>query len=322
MAGMGPARTRRGIQALLLGLVVVWPLPPLHGQTPDAAALGVAQEHFYSGRYEAAVEAAQPLTRSPAVALAAFELRTSALHFQLKRLIGDASNKGRAFKQCAPCPALFEAFMKDLTEGKALARAALKTQPQDEQALFYLGKLDLNYVWLQLSTLGKRTGWGEYWSARRSLDAVLKVNPSSIRARVARAWIDYIVDTRVPFGMQWMLGGGDKKKALKSITEAASAAVASRFERAEAEFGLWEMLVREKRQAEALAVAKRLLGDFPDNQELQKFVGKGDGGVPPCHTLPLTSDHDTRLPLVEPNRGPAAVQAGAVPAPARFRRLP
>jgi len=62
--------------------------------------------------------------------------------------------------------------------------------------LFFLGKLDLNYVWLQLGPLRRKTGWDEYWEARRSLDAVLKANPRHVRARVARAWIDYIVDTR------------------------------------------------------------------------------------------------------------------------------
>jgi hypothetical protein len=31
-----------------------------------------------------------------------------------------------------------------------------------------------------------------------------------LRARVARAWIDYIVDTRMPLGTRWLLGGGNK----------------------------------------------------------------------------------------------------------------
>lgn len=246
------------------------------GQSPttsgDLTGLRLAQHHFLSGRFESAIDTTAPL-RSGHDGLAAYELRTSALHFQLRRLLGDAPNKGKAFKQCGTCDQLLSTFMKDLNEGKALARKRLKENPQDLSAMYYLGKLDLNYVWLELATLGRRTGWGEYWNARHSLDAVLKVEPRNTRALVARAWVDYIVDTRVPFGMQWMLGGGDKKKALKTLTEAA-ASETEPFGRAEAEFALWEMLVREKRRPEAVEVAKRLLHEYPDNQELQKFVAK------------------------------------------------
>jgi tetratricopeptide (TPR) repeat protein len=240
-------------------------------QSPESPALKLARQHYFSGRYTAAAEAAAPLTAGGAEALAAYELRTAALHFELKRLLGDASNKSKALKQCAACQPLIDAFMKDLTAGKALARTVLKEQPQNESALFYLGKLDLNYVWLQLSTLGKRTGWSEFWNARHSIEAVLKANPKNVRARVAYAWIEYIVDTKVPFGLGWTLGGGDKKKALKAITEAA-ATVGDPYEKAEAEFALWEMLKSDKRPADALVVAKRLIVDFPENKELQRFI--------------------------------------------------
>ena len=244
-------------------------IPPPGG---ELTGLRLAQHHFYSGRYVTATEVAAPLTKSGPDALAAYELRTSALHFQIKRLIGEVPNKGRALKQCADCAALLDAFMKDLTDGKALAKSRLTAEPKNVATLFYLGKLDLNYVWLQLSTLGRRTGWGEYWNARRTMDTVLKLDPANTRARVARAWIDYIVDTRVPFGLQWTLGGGDKKRALKSITEAATGTHKDPFDKTEAEFALWEMLVQEKRRPDALEIAKRLLREYPDNQELQKFV--------------------------------------------------
>ena len=243
-------------------------------QPPESPELKLARQHYFSGRYTDAADVTAPLTTSGPEALAAYELRTSALHFELKRQLGDAPNKGKALKQCAVCQPLIDAFMKDLNAGKVLARSVLKTQPENEWALFYLGKLDLNYVWLQLSTLGKRTGWSEFWNARHSMEAVLKAHPNNIRARVAYAWIEYIVDTRVPFGLGWTLGGGDKKKALKAITEAVSA-VKDPYEKAEAEFALWEMLVRDKRPADALTVAKRLVVDFPENKELQRFVAKG-----------------------------------------------
>jgi hypothetical protein len=118
---------------------------------------------------------------------------------------------------------------------QAIARARLEVDPRDEETLFFLGKLDLNYVWLQLGTLGRKTGWDEYWEARRSLDRVLKQNPHHVRAKVARAWIDYIVDTKMPRGTRWLLGGGNKKRGLRAVREAATVE-ADLFVRAEASF--------------------------------------------------------------------------------------
>ena len=106
------------------------------------------------------------------------------------------------------------------------------------------------------------------------MDTVLKANPNNVRARVARAWIDFIVDTRVPFGLQWTLGGGDKKRAMKSMREAA-AADGDFFIRTEAAFALWEMLVQDKKLDEARGIAVQLAQEFPENQELQKFIQKG-----------------------------------------------
>ena len=53
-------------------------------------------------------------------------------------------------------------FFKDIAEGQKAARDMLRRDPRDASALFYLGKLDLNFVWLQLGPLGRKTGWEEY----------------------------------------------------------------------------------------------------------------------------------------------------------------
>jgi hypothetical protein len=97
------------------------------------------------------------------------------------------------------------------------------------------------------------------------------MNPTHVRARVARAWIDYIVDTRLAWGFRWMLGGGNKKRALTTVREAARGS-GDRFARAEAGFGLWEMEIRERNIPEAVAIARILAQDFPENQELAKFL--------------------------------------------------
>jgi hypothetical protein len=244
--------------------------------------LADAQRLFYSARYQEAAALALTLQSSETtdLDLAAYELRSSAILFQLRRAIGEPSDKEKALKQCAPCAALMTEFRADIDGGRTLARGRLKSNEKDEAARFFLGKLNLNYVWLQLGTLGRRTGWDEYWEARRSLDAVLKQNPGHVRARVARAWIDYIVDTRMPWGTSWLLGGGDKKRALKSVQEAARVNV-DFFDQTEATFALWDMHVREKNFKDAVVVAREIAEDFPENREVARFLATHESKVTP-----------------------------------------
>ena len=241
-----------------------------------APALEDAQRSFYSGRYEDAAQLSGSLCSAGADDLEACELRTSSLHFQIRRAMGDSPDRDRAWTMCAACPALMSAFVADTDRARALARARLLRNPNDDAAHFLLGKIDLNYVWLQLGTRGRKTGWDEYWEARNSLDTVLKRNPNHLRARVARAWIDYIVGTKMPRGTRWVLGGGNKKKGLRVVREAAAAG-GDFFERAEAGFALWDMQVREQDLAEAVVTAEQLARDFPDNRELVKFLSAHRG---------------------------------------------
>jgi hypothetical protein len=239
-----------------------------HADTP---ALADAQRAFFNARYQTAADLALALQASDADALAPYEVRTSALHFQLRDALGQNKDKGQAFKACVACPDLLDSFLTDTKKGQALARTRLLKDPADDDALFFLGKLNLNYVWLQLETLGRKTGWSEYWEARRSLDAALKDNPHNMRARVARAWVDYIVDTKMARGTRWVLGGGSKKRAFIGAREAA-AADSEFFVRVEAEFALWEMLVRDRQLPEATTIAQRLARDFPENHKLANFL--------------------------------------------------
>ncbi len=236
----------------------------------NASPLARAQQLFYNARYEEAAAAALEL-RGSNDELSGYELRTSALHFQIKRAIGDRTDKSKALAECGRCAALLASFAEDTAKGQALARARLAASPTDETAMFFLGKIDLNYVWLHLGTLGRKTGWGEYWEARKSLDAVLKTNPSHVRARVARAWMDYIVGTRVPRGTRWLLGGGNKKKGMSVVQETANIDTDFYVE-AEARFALWEMLIRERRIPEAIVAARQLREIFPENQDVIKFL--------------------------------------------------
>ncbi len=254
---------------------------------PLAPTLADAQTHFYNARYKAAADLALELRSYESADLANDELRSSALLFQLKALLeppderhttSEKRDKERALKNCAECPALMTAFFADITHGQALARGMLRKNPRDETALFYLGKLDLNFVWLQLGPLGRKTGWDEYWEARHSLDAVIKDHPQNVRALVARAWIDYVVDTKMPWGTRWLLGGGSRKRALLAVRQAA--AIESDFySHTEAEFALWDLQVRERQTAEATVLAQRLAQTFPDNRELKVFLDGPEANV-------------------------------------------
>lgn len=265
----------------LARIVVV--VAAMAGTGAQAQSLDEAHRLFYNALYEASAAEALAVRTADPDNLAASELRSSALLFQLKRVFGEVSHKDTntdtAWKQCASCPAIMTEFLAENAHGLAAARSRLVTDPADDEALFFIGKLDLNYVWLQLGTLGRKTGWSEYWEARKSLDTVLKRNPQHVRARVARAWIDYIVDTKVPWGTKWLLGGGSRDRGLAVMRETAQTEAAF-YELAEAGFGLWDMEVRERNFAEALLTARKLARDFPENRELTKFIAQHDAAAP------------------------------------------
>ena len=173
---------------VIVATVVVAAVPAFsNGEVPAASALHAAQTMFYNGRYADAAAATGDRCTTAAMDLAGCEVRTSALLFQMRRAIGEPQDKEKAWAQCATCPDLLAIFVAETRQAQVVARAHLKAHPDDLETLFYLGKLDLNYVWLHLGTLGRKTGWNEYWEARKSLDQVLKANPGHVRAKVARA---------------------------------------------------------------------------------------------------------------------------------------
>ena len=164
---------------------------PEHAALPiDHQTLTDAQRLFYNARYEAAGALALGLRVPDIDELANDELRSSALLFQLKALLEQSSDKDRALKDCATCPDLIAAFLADVHRGQNTARMTLQSNAGDEAALFFLGKLDLNYVWLQLGPLHRRTGWDEYLGsetvARCGAQTESAARSSTRRTRVDR----------------------------------------------------------------------------------------------------------------------------------------
>jgi hypothetical protein len=248
----------------------------------DRGILLDAQRCFYNANYAEAAAATLELRAAGPGELGGYELRSSALLFELKRALGAYPDKDKdeSLRLCESCARLMIDFARETRNGQSLARVRLSASPQDDAARFFLAKLDLNYLWLELGTLGRKKGWNEYWEARRGLDAVLKRDPANVRARVARAWIDYIVDTRMPRGTKWVLGGGSRQRALLAVRDAAGAD-ADFFVRVEAAFALWEMEVRERHLPEAVAVARSLARDVPDNREVAAFLAENEPGRAP-----------------------------------------
>lgn len=273
------------LTVIALGLQTADPqakTPPSAQATADGAAHATVQEaqrFFYNGDYDKAAAVSGVLCEEHPDDLDACELRTASLHFQIKKALGPTAQRGNttaAWDACAACPGLMSAFVAETARGQAFARTRLKVQPHDEEMLFFLGKMDLNYVWLQLGTLGRKTGWDEYWEARRSLDQVLRMNPAHVRGRVARAWVDYIVGSSVPRGVRWVLGGGNKKRGLLAVREVVDSGGGEIFDRVEAMFALWDMQMREHEVPAAIATARVLARDFPENRELRTFLTKND----------------------------------------------
>jgi hypothetical protein len=247
---------------------------PASDDIARSPTLQEAQRFFYNGDYDTAATVTLALCAARPDDLTACELRTSALLFQIKKALGEQGDldKTTAWKVCTACPALMSAFLAETVRGQTLARARLEIHPDDDDTLFFLGKLDLNYVWLQLGTLGRKTGWDEYWEARRSLDRALQMNPENVRARVARAWVDYIVGTKIPRGVRWLLGGGSKNRGLVAVRQVVETGGSEFFVQAEAMFALWDMQVREREVQGAVATARMLAREFPENRELRRFL--------------------------------------------------
>ena len=264
-------QVRRPFVCLLLLLAwstaAAWPQSEI---PPTGSLFERAQFLFFSGRYAEAAAVTRPLLADELVPLAVHELHTAVLHNQIRRALRALPPK-TPFTACAECLPLVDELVRVVRAGRSRARVHLETAPADDDTQVLLGRLDLTYVWLQVSTLGRRTGWEEYQEARRVLDAVLERRPTHVRARVARAWIEYIVGTRLPWGLRWVAGGGNRMRGLRMMRDAA-AAEADHYTKAEALFGLWEMEVREGNVTEALAPARALLAWFPENDDLAVYV--------------------------------------------------
>jgi len=105
-------------------------------------------------------------------------------------------------------------------------------------------------------------------TARKAL-ALLSLGWWSMLAALhPQAMADVITDSDPYLWLEDVQG----ERALTWVREAASVPNADFYVHTEAEFALWEMLVREKNIPDAVVVARRLAKDFPENKELIAFL--------------------------------------------------
>jgi hypothetical protein len=120
---MGPTR---GASLFAKACVLV-----LAGATQlGAATIDEAQRLFYTALFQESAAAAKAITESEPENLAAWEVRTSALHFQLRRLLGEPKDRKAAMAKCAECRAVLATFLDDVNRGRAAARERIAKAPR------------------------------------------------------------------------------------------------------------------------------------------------------------------------------------------------
>src|SRR5258705_12972354 len=120
-------------------------LVALTALTPPATPtdLDEAQRLFYNGRYDAANALTLTLCTGDLEGLAACELRSSTLLFQIKRVIGGQRDKDKALRPCSRCAEWIAAFKAVTLSAQRGARARLQAAPEDSDTRVLLGKIDL-----------------------------------------------------------------------------------------------------------------------------------------------------------------------------------
>jgi tetratricopeptide (TPR) repeat protein len=163
-------------------------------------------------------------------------------------------------------PRTVEQFRELTREAVLLARARLKANPRDTEALYFLG-----------ATEGLKAAFGaavqrSFMSALRdgssSVDRhreVLKLDPGYRDAELTIGLYDYVAGTLpLPIKLLASIGGvrGSKKRGLLTLERVAKE---GRFARDDARSLLIVLYKREKRYADALAISRELGAKYPRN---------------------------------------------------------
>ena len=134
----------------------------------------------------------------------------------------------------------------------------------DDDTLFFLGKLDLNYVWLQLGPLQQEDRLGRVLGKRgsRSTPCSRAIRATSGRASPAPGSTTSSTP-RCRGGRARVLGSGNQKKALTNVREGGAVwtRISSRMRKPE--FALWDITGAGARHVNATDTARQLAQRLP-----------------------------------------------------------
>jgi hypothetical protein len=130
---------------------------PVADDDGHSRTLSGAQRFFYNADYDKAAALTRALRGARLDNLEACELRTSqpALSDREGVRRNRRARRGDCLEPMRRLSWTDVRFLAETARGQAFAREKRKTDPEDEATLFFLGKVDLNYLWLQLGTLGR-----------------------------------------------------------------------------------------------------------------------------------------------------------------------
>lgn len=185
-----------------------------------------------------------------------------------RRLQASLYNSESFFKAAEdkPNPKMVEQFRELARQATQLAKARLKRNKQDTEALYFLGATE--GLKAAFATAVERRFMAALSDGSSSVDRhreVLKLDPTFHDAELTIGLYDYIVGSLpLPVKILASITGarGSKKKGLLTIERVAKE---GRWSRDDAKALLIVLLKREKRYADALAFSKELAEKYPRN---------------------------------------------------------
>lgn len=163
-------------------------------------------------------------------------------------------------------PRTVEQFRELTRSATTLAKARLKANPRDVEALYFLGATE--GLKAAFAAAVQRSFMSALRDGSSSVDRhrnVIKLDPSYHDAELTIGLYDYVVGTLpLPVKLLASIGGvrGSKKRGLLTLERVAKE---GRFARDDARSLLIVLYKREKRYADALAIARELGAKYPRN---------------------------------------------------------
>jgi len=245
----------------------------------ERARLLIAQERYLEARVEAVTareaNSQDPESYETLVAMGLLELR-EILSGRLPEDEARVPQKNfiASAEQCKRCGELVRLFEEDMAAGLRLADDTIAQRPFDARVHAIRAKLAVYQLWFLKDVLEATDGARkEIAQGRAHADAALRFDSRNVQARVAKGILEFVVGSQ-GFFARYVLGGGDKEKSIVLLRETANCANCSSIDRLEAKVALFNLLRKDKRCGDALAVARELAVQIPEARSIQQFIAE------------------------------------------------